>query len=489
MTELSQAARVEDQSYGHLDRFADERLREAERSAVVAAIPGILSRGTIYLIGLVLIATFGLLYFGKVHVVVAAKGRLIPEGDLVMVQALQSGAVNAVLTHAGDRVAKGAALIKLDVSESGVNLADLQRKQDLQRAQRDAQRTALAEVERIVSDPRAAAATAGSGGAAAQLIASLENARLKLDTAAEDLRRVPERQVLMSQEINLTRDNIQLSERNHTARQQSLEAEAAALAQKREQLGNFRRLADNRLLSTLELATEEEKYRAAESALVSGRQRHDADELEISNQKLKLSQLEAKLGSLQRDAEREYRLSDISYQQSRAALAQEARTISSQLQELESNIATTAQRIGLAEAQVSLTTIVAPVAGTVTELKIKNAGELVAAGTLVASVAPDSVPLVAEVAVPNKDIGFVRSGTDASIKIDAFPFRQFGIVHATVAQVLPSVGADNSFLVKIRLQRTTLTADESIHLFPGLTVQADMLTAQQRLISVLFSKQ
>jgi hemolysin D len=170
-------------------------------------------------------------------------------------------------------------------------------------------------------------------------------------------------------------------------------------------------------------------------------------------------------------------------------LAQEARVSRTQLQELQSTIDTTAQRIHLAEAQVSLTTIVAPVAGTVTELKIKNAGELVGAGTPVASIVPESVPLVAEVAVPNKDIGFVRAGTDVRVKIDAFPFRQFGTVAATVAQVLPNADAENNFRVKIRLQRTTLGADDSIHLFPGLTVQADILTAEQRLLSVIFSKQ
>ena len=40
-----------------------------------------------------------------------------------------------------------------------------------------------------------------------------------------------------------------------------------------------------------------------------------------------------------------------------------------------------------------------------------------------------------EATVPNRDIGFVRAGQDAEIKIDTFSFTRYGILHGKVLSV------------------------------------------------------
>ena len=483
---------VSEEAYADLDQFAERSLQEADRSETIMEMPALLARGTIYLIGAAVLVTLGLLYFGKVNIVVSAKGRIIPEGDVLIVQALQSGVVNAVLARAGDRLPAGAPIVKLDVSEPGITLAELRRRQELQKSQLLSLRRTLAAVSHILSQPQRALTEEVSNvaGNAAQPISGLANALMQLGSAKEELQRLPERKGLKSREIELLRENTQLNEKNHQAQQPFLAGEQRALAQKLEQLKNYRRLGENNLISPLELSGEEEKYRAAESALMSLRQRLAQQEIDISNQKLKLSELEARLLTEQTETETNYRLAEMNYQQNRTALRQETQTLTAQIQELEANVKTSEEKIRMAETKISLTTITMPVSGTIAELKVNNSGELIAAGAMVASVAPDGVPLVVEAAVENKDIGFVKPGLEARIKVDAYPFQQFGTVPGQVVRVLPSSGNDSNFTVHLRLLQDRVGAqDSSLYLFPGLTVQAEMLTAKQRLLSMLFKKE
>jgi hypothetical protein len=72
------------------------------------------------------------------------------------------------------------------------------------------------------------------------------------------------------------------------------------------------------------------------------------------------------------------------------------------------------------------------------------------------------------------------------VKVDAYPFHQFGTLRARVQTVLPGVGTDSSFRVRLELLESSLTSrGESLPLFPGLAVQADLLTARRTLLDLL----
>ena len=98
-------------------------------------------------------------------------------------------------------------------------------------------------------------------------------------------------------------------------------------------------------------------------------------------------------------------------------------------------------------------------------------------------------PLVVKATVPNKDIGFVKQGMSARIKVDAYPFQQFGTLPARVQQIFPNVNNSENFTITLELLRDTIKADgHEIQLFQGLTVQAEVQTRNQRLFELLFSK-
>ena len=211
-------------------------------------------------------------------------------------------------------------------------------------------------------------------------------------------------------------------------------------------------------------------------------------EIDISNQKIRLAELEGRVESEPAVRAGALRQAQNAFRQSLALLRQDGENLRSRVRELESGLRATEMRLKTAENQISLTSVTMPVAGLVADLKVSSPGELLTPGQLVATIVPDGVPLVVEAVVPNGDIGFVRVGVDGRIKVDAYPFQQFRTLPARVRTVLPGLGRDNSFTVRLDLLRTTLAStDGDLPFFPGLAVEAELLTTRQRLMDVVLA--
>jgi hemolysin D len=69
------------------------------------------------------IVFFGVwMYFGKVDVVVSARGLVIPEGDVKILQPLDTGVVSAILCREGDFIKKDQVLMEIDPSMTAPDL-------------------------------------------------------------------------------------------------------------------------------------------------------------------------------------------------------------------------------------------------------------------------------------------------------------------------------------------------------------------------------
>jgi multidrug efflux pump subunit AcrA (membrane-fusion protein) len=129
----------------------------------------------------------GLLYFGRVYVVVTAAGKILPEGDVLIVQALRPGVVNAILAHAGDRLEAGAVIARLDTSESGALLAEQRGKLSLQERMLGPVHDILTMVNQVMKDPNAFfngnTKLLPTVGNTMQMILAVGDAKSKLDGA------------------------------------------------------------------------------------------------------------------------------------------------------------------------------------------------------------------------------------------------------------------------------------------------------------------
>lgn len=156
--------------------------------------------------------------------------------------------------------------------------------------------------------------------------------------------------------------------------------------------------------------------------------------------------------------------------------------------------------------------LLAPVDGHVQALSIHTEGGVVTSGQTLATIVPDGTPLIIDALLSNEHVGYVRLGQQVSVKIDTFPFQQYGTLAGVVTWISPDAEpisqADGfsptpnkavdavrlpgrrelMYRVHIRPERAELVADgKQYPVAIGMTVQAEMVANRQRLISVFLA--
>lgn len=85
-----------------------------------------LGRTTFWIIVTLIFFTALWLYFGKLDIVVTARGKVIPDGEIKIIQPLETGVVKNILVNEGQFVKKGQTLIEIDTSTTQPQLLSLQ---------------------------------------------------------------------------------------------------------------------------------------------------------------------------------------------------------------------------------------------------------------------------------------------------------------------------------------------------------------------------
>ena len=73
--------------------------------------------------------------------------------------------------------------------------------------------------------------------------------------------------------------------------------------------------------------------------------------------------------------------------------------------------------------------------GTVQQLKVHTVGGVVPAAQPLMLIVPQKHQIEVEAMVLNKDIGFVKEGQTAAVKVDAFQYTKYGLIPAHVTHI------------------------------------------------------
>lgn len=87
----------------------------------------------------------------------------------------------------------------------------------------------------------------------------------------------------------------------------------------------------------------------------------------------------------------------------------------------ERQIEETVQKLSKANTKMSHMLLTAPVAGTVQALSITSMGQVVMLGEEVMRIVPADDGIEIECYMPNKDIGFIKPGQEAVVKVEILP--------------------------------------------------------------------
>jgi len=147
-------------------------------------------------------------------------------------------------------------------------------------------------------------------------------------------------------------------------------------------------------------------------------------------------------------------------------------------------------RLRDAELQLQYQNVLAPASGVVFDPQASVEGVL-AAGERILSIVPQK-GLYAEVFVPNKDIGFIKPGQEAKVRVDAFPFTRYGELPGAVSQIAADALAPDQtqnfyrFPVKLTLEKSFLESDGvKIPLKAGMSISTNLKLRDKRVISLV----
>jgi hemolysin D len=143
------------------------------------------------------------------------------------------------------------------------------------------------------------------------------------------------------------------------------------------------------------------------------------------------------------------------------------------------------------EDTISKEMLTAPVAGIVYGMVPSSPGYAAAAGETLVNVVPGG-ELEAKIFITNKDVGFMRPGMKAQVRVDAFPYTQFGSIPGTLKSVgtLPVEPTQQNpvptFPAYIKIDREYLENDgEKYNVRAGQSVQVNLILRDKRVISLL----
>ena len=134
--------------------------------------------------------------------------------------------------------------------------------------------------------------------------------------------------------------------------------------------------------------------------------------------------------------------------------------------------------------------LTAPTSGTVFDLKAHTPGFVVTSSEPILKVVPDDA-LLASVYITNKDIGFVKEGMTVDVRIDSFPFSEFGDIKGKLVWIgsdaLPpdQIYQYYRFPAKVRLEQQSLLINgRKVPLQSGMGVSTNVKLRERTVMSI-----
>lgn len=427
----------------------------------------------------------------KIEEAIPALGKLEPTGAVKDVQAPISGVVKLIYVKDGQKVNQGARLLNLEPTAAIAQLSELQKIRTALLQENEFYRTQMSGIQ--------------PSGVLAQKLPPLPTELVALTKSRVAL--IAENQLYKAQlngtpqGTNLTPSQLErlrfnLNELNSRYDAAKLEVEQLIkqlsqtqikLVSTRDNLENnktilhsYEQLGKVGAIPRLDYLKQKQEVRNGESEAAQLTQEQARITLAISEAKAKMQNTldVSRKDLLTQTSENNKRIAEIDSQLTKAMVENNKR-----LAEVESQLSQT-------QLTLKYQSLTAPVAGTVFDMKAHSPGFVTNASETILKIVPDDT-LVAQVFITNKDIGFVKEGMKVDVRINSFPFSEYGDIKGELTQigsdVLPPDQIHNyyRFPAKVRLNRQSMVINgREIHLQSGMEVNANIKVRSRTVMSI-----
>jgi HlyD family secretion protein/adhesin transport system membrane fusion protein len=357
-----------------------------------------------------------------------APGTIIPLGDAKLVQHLEGGIVAEILAYSGSIVRAGDGIIRLSDGQISRETGQLQ-----------------ARVEALILQKQ-------------QLTALLASETLELRLSIGGASDVAAAQRAVHASRLLARND---ESRMLETRIQQRRAEIAGLEN---EIAGFNRLVEvhaERTRMQEELLekglTSRREYLASKAAVEQARSQLMAGETRLATLREQLAEAESQLSNAEAEARRRW---------------------SEEMSKVEGELSEAREALGRLEERAERLIMRAPADGIVQFVTPKGSGEVVKPGDTVARIVPVDRPLVAEVEVRADDVGHVKAGNPAEVRVSTFDTSIYGKIPGRVSALSASSfqrqNGEYYFKATVALERQTVA--DGVVVSPGMVVAAEIVT-------------
>lgn len=375
------------------------------------------------------------LFWGKTDVVVSSRAKVIPMGDIKVLQPLSTGSVKKIYIKEGDFIKKGDPLIEIDptVEESNIEA----KKSTLALLELE-----TAKIKSLINNKPFTIPTNTPPGIVIMIQGMYQNER---ESIIEQKRHIDQQVKQLDEQIKATqinRDRIQ-------------------------ELYRLGRQDQNRLKEVLDIIAKNEYYQVQKQNM---------------NYKSEVTRLSYDISRLQEQ------IHEITMK--KLLIEQDAKNkFYAQLTQKEKEIMAYRSEIDMIEYRKKKQVIVSPVDGIVGKIAINTVGAVVTPAEKLITIVPKEVPLQLKATVENKDIGFIKVGMKVAIKIDTYSFQRFGLIDGIVTKIGANAIEDKKlgliYEVFIEPQKISLIVEgEERFLRPGMSATAELKVGQRRIIEL-----
>ena len=379
--------------------------------------------------------------FANIDEIVRGSGEVIPRGDNKVVQNLEGGIVQEILTHEGAKVKKGDILLKID-NQKSVSSYESNKGSSL---------ALKAKILRLRA----------------------ESANKPFLVAKEIKKKMP---LLIKNEMSLYDSDIQrLNAAVKIVKQQQYQKEREYEENKKrlEILQEDKRLIDKEIDIMKPLV---EKGIKSEYDFLKLQREKNGIVKELEGVKLSLPRLHSAI------LEAKTKVDETIYENQIKAKEQ----LNEALAKYKSLLANDE---ALSD-QVNRTIVKSPIDGIVQKLYVHTVGGVVRPGADLVEIVPSNDSLLVEVKVKPSDIAFIYKGQKAKVKFSAYNFSIYGALDGKVESISPDSIQDEKgatyFKIRIKTNKSYLQRDKKrLKIIPGMTVNVDIITGKRTVLDYI----
>lgn len=390
----------------------------------------------------------------KIDEVAVSFGEVMPVADVHIVQHVQGGTIEKIYVKNGDEVQEGQPLIKLDPDATNT---------ELEKAQ-------SAEVALLLNAARLRAFIEKKPANAIDWQAAIKNHPYRSSVNDPLIQKSIKEDIELLQQQNNERKNQELINREKiTQKEAELKQLTDSIVELQKKLVLYQK--------------EEDMYRSVvDKGYVSKRDYLEAQRKTIETTS-QVKQTEAKINAARS-----------AIQEAQEELSKIDMVMNKQSQEKLDNIDAelsasryTVQR--LTDLQQKLL-VKAPVTGIVKGLDA-SVGSVIAPGNSILEIVPSRGQMLVQCKISTKDIGHVKLGDPAEVKVLAYEFTRYGMVNGKVTEISASTFTTTDknlpyYKGKVSLEKNYVgnNPKENI-LIPGMTVEVDIITGKKTVLEYL----